>query len=94
LFFAIPVWTVLCRGQPEIESEKQSKSLLNNIRANWRAEDCRQRMSRPAGRPIRRDDANSRTGHHFENFGAKLAASSVNDEVAVEFNVEFHRLDS
>ena len=51
-------------------------------------------MSRPAGRPIRRDDANSRTGHHFENFGAKLAASSVNDEVAVEFNVEFHRLDS
>jgi hypothetical protein len=30
----------------------------------------------------------------FESFGDNLAASSLNDEVAVEFNVEFHRLGS
>ena len=64
------------------------KSLLNDIGTNWRAEDCRQRMSRPTGRPIRRDDANSRAGNHLR---------SVYDNVGSVFNLpliqcQFHQL--
>lgn len=45
---------------------ERNEGLLNDIRANWGAEDCGQRMSRPTGLPIRRDNANSRTRCHCE----------------------------
>lgn len=69
LFLAIPVWTVLifpCQYNVSTGSKFGRQIVLDNIRADWGAEDSRKRVSASAAGAICAQDTDGRATRHLD----------------------------